>query len=352
LTELRKAFLRGGLEALYFSGGHALLGPLVGGVGSILTLHHVRPRRTDAFQPNRLLEVTPEFLEQVIRCLRRDGVELISLDEVHRRLVEADFGRRFACLTFDDGYRDNLRYAYPVLKKYQVPFAIYVATSFPDRMGELWWLVLEAAIARNDRIGLVIGDRDCRFDCRSVDEKRDLYHQLYWWLRGLATEEELRAVIRDLAARYSIDIAALCQELCMTWGELAELANDPLLTIGAHTVNHVRLAKVPDEVAHAEMRMSAAVIEAALGRRPRHLSYPIGDVTSAGPRQFAIAAELGFATAVTTRPGVLFPEHRHHLTALPRISLNGEYQQLRYVRVLMSGAATAVWNGFRRVHAA
>jgi peptidoglycan/xylan/chitin deacetylase (PgdA/CDA1 family) len=94
------------------------------------------------------------------------------------------------------------------------------------------------------------------------------------------------------------------------------------------------------------------VIEAALAVRPQHLSYPVGDRSSAGPREFALAAELGFKTAVTTRPGVLFPEHSAHLTALPRISLNGEYQQLRYVRVLLSGAATAMWNGFRRVDAA
>jgi peptidoglycan/xylan/chitin deacetylase (PgdA/CDA1 family) len=98
--------------------------------------------------------------------------------------------------------------------------------------------------------------------------------------------------------------------------------------------------------------MSAAVIESALGKAPVHLSYPVGDSTSAGPREFAIARELGFKTAVTTRPGVLFPAHREHLTALPRISLNGEYQQLRYVEVLLSGAATAIWNGFRRVDAA
>ena len=92
--------------------------------------------------------------------------------------------------------------------------------------------------------------------------------------------------------------------------------------------------------------------KAALGRRPEHLSYPVGDRTSAGPREFAIAAELGFKTAVTTRPGVLFPEHNQCMTALPRISLNGEYQRLRYVRVLLSGSATAMWNGFRRLDAA
>ena len=99
--------------------------------------------------------------------------------------------------------------------------------------------------------------------------------------------------------------------------------------------------------------MSRSIIEAGLGIRPDHLSFiPVGDRTSAGPREFEIAAELGFKTAVTTRPGVLFADHVEHLTALPRISLNGEYQRLRYVRVLLSGSATAMWSGFRRLDAA
>jgi peptidoglycan/xylan/chitin deacetylase (PgdA/CDA1 family) len=349
---LRPTLIRGGLESLYFSGAHLLLKPLFGGVGAILTLHHVRPQRPGRFQPNRLLEVTPRFFTRVLRDVRRAGLDLISLDEMHRRLTERDFSRRFVCLTFDDGYRDVLQFAYPTLKEEGAPFAVYVATSFPDRLGELWWLVLEAIITRNTRVGLSIDGENRTFDCGTVAEKRALYDELYWWLRGLPTEQEMREVIRNLAACYSVDIAAFCKELCMSWAELAELAADPLVTIGAHTVNHPMLAKLPEQAARAEMDLSRSVIEAALAVRPEHLSFPIGDRTSCGPREFKIAAELGFKTAVTTRPGVVFPTHRDHLTALPRISLNGEYQRLRYLRVLLSGSATAMWNGFSRREAA
>jgi peptidoglycan/xylan/chitin deacetylase (PgdA/CDA1 family) len=158
--------------------------------------------------------------------------------------------------------------------------------------------------------------------------------------------------VRDLCRRYRVDMARFCAELCMTWDEIRELARDPLVTIGAHTVNHVMLKKVSDDEARSELKMGASVIEAALGTRPRHLAYPVGDPTSAGPREFRLAEEVGFETATTTRPGVLFPEHRECLTALPRITLNGEFQRLRYVDVLLSGAATALHNRFRRVNAA
>jgi peptidoglycan/xylan/chitin deacetylase (PgdA/CDA1 family) len=349
---LNKTIIRSGLETLYFSGAHLAMQPFCGGVGAILTLHHVRPPRFDRFQPNRLLEVTPQFLDDVLKLLRRSRLDLVSLDDMHRRLTERDFRRRFVCLTIDDGYRDTLHWAYPILKHHKAPFAIYVPTSFPDRLGELWWLALEAVVARNDYVTLLIDGKEQLYQCGAVDEKRHLFEHLYRWLRRLPTEEELRTAVRDLSRRYQVDISAFCDELCMSWKELAELASDPLVTIGAHTVNHVMLAKVPEQSARAEMSMSRSVIEAALGVRPDHLSYPVGDETAAGAREFRIAAELGFKTAVTTRPGVLFQKHRKHLTSLPRISLNGEYQQLRFVRVLLSGAATAVLNGFRRVEAA
>jgi peptidoglycan/xylan/chitin deacetylase (PgdA/CDA1 family) len=353
LASMKQTIIRGGLETLYFSGMHHVMRPFVGGVGAILTLHHVRPPRPDAFQPNRLLEISPLFLEGLLQRLKRARIDVISLDEMHRRFISGEFRRRFVCITFDDGYKDLLQWAHPLLKKYELPYALYIPTSFPDRLGELWWVAIEMVIAQNSRIGMAINGKDRFFECATVAEKRELYDEVYRYLRSMKSEVELRKVVRDLAACHRVDIAALCRDLCMDWQEIGELAADPLVTIGAHTVTHNMLKKMPDDAGvRAEMEMSRAVLEAALGRRPEHLAYPVGDPTSAGPREFRIAAELGFKTAVTTRPGVLFRAHRDHLTALPRISVNGEFQQQRYVKVLMSGAATAMWNGFRRVNAA
>jgi len=349
---MKQTIIRAGLEALYFSGAYQMMRPFVAGVGAILTLHHVRPPRPEQFQPNRLLEITPEFLDEVLIELRRSELDLVSLDEMHRRLVEGDFRRRFICMTIDDGYRDTLQWAYPILQRHQTPFAVYIPTSFPDRVGELWWLVLEAVVAGNEAINVRLGGQEGTLRCASVAEKRAAFDRLYRWVRSLTSEAELRSVVRALAARYHVEIAAFCDELCMRWDELKTLAADPLVTIGAHTINHVMLAKVSEEQARTEMDMSRTVIESALGARPAHLSYPVGDPTSAAAREFRIANDLGFKTAVTTRPGVLFGTHSDCLMALPRVSLNGEYQQLRYVRVLLSGAATAMWNGFRRVEAA
>ena len=138
----------------------------------------------------------------------------------------------------------------------------------------------------------------------------------------------------------------------MGWPEIAQVAASPLATIGAHTVNHVMLRKWPKDQAVEEMKRSRQVIEASLGKPCEHFAFPVGDSSSASAREFQIAADLGFKTAVTTRPGVLFPEHGEHLTALPRVSLNGNFQSLRFIDVFLSGAPFAFWNGFRRVDAA
>ncbi|HEX5777792.1 MAG TPA: polysaccharide deacetylase family protein [Xanthobacteraceae bacterium] len=344
MSGLRYAAYRTALESMYFSGAHRILRPLFGGVGAILTFHRVQPASDAAFQPNEILEVEAGFLERLVQHLRGQGLELVSMDEVHRRLVEQDFSRKFVALTFDDGYVDNLEHAWPVLQRHEVPFALYIATSFPDRLGELWWVALERVIAKVDRVAIEM-NRTTRFiSCAGTSAKRKAFEDIYWWLRSMSDESELRRAIRDICARYGVDIKGPCNELCMDWAQIGRMAEDPLCTIGAHTINHVFLSKVSAGTARTEMARSAEVIEAALGEKPKHFAYPYGEIHSAGPREYKVASELGFKTAVTTNPSVLQARNRETLTALPRISVNGSFQTMRYVDVLLSGLPFA----FRR----
>ena len=191
-----------------------------------------------------------------------------------------------------------------------------------------------------------------RFDTGTAAAKQAAFDRLHDWLRGLPGVGDLQREVSALCARYGVDETAISRELCMSWDELKSFAQDPLVGIGAHTVTHCNLARQSKETACQEMAVSRGRIENALQRPVLHLAYPYGDKIAAGAREFALAQAAGFKTAVTTRPGMIFPENAEHLTALPRVSLNGNYQDARILPVLTSGAATAMWNGFRRIDAA
>lgn len=318
------------------------------GLGVILTLHHVRPARTDAFQPNRLLEITPDFLDLALRLIRSEGYDLVSLDEALARLSAFEPGRFFVALTFDDGYRDNVEHAFPVLARHDAPWTLFVTPGFADRTARLWWLELEEAIRALPRFSVELPDGGFCARCETPAEKQLAFDRLYWRLRQ-QPEAIMLSVISDLARQAGVDAAALVERECLPWETLRALSGAPGVAIGAHTMSHPMLAKHAAEIARAEIVESKARLEAELDIPIRHFAYPVGDPTSAGPREFALAQEAGFASSVTTRPGHLFEPHARHPQALPRVSLNGHHQSEAAVRALLSGLPFLLWNKGRRV---
>jgi peptidoglycan/xylan/chitin deacetylase (PgdA/CDA1 family) len=328
---------------------HHLLAPYSRGTGVIFTLHHVRPPGyRDPFSPNRILEVTPEFLDTAIRTVLDEGYEIVTLDEVSRRLEERDFKSRFAAFTLDDGYIDNYENALPIFSKYDAPFTVYVTTGLPDGTAVLWWLILESIVRDQDEIEFSIEDRSSKFQTDTTRRKYSAFNSIYWHLRDLPHLEQ-RQAISDLAEHYDFDVVNLCRSLALSWNDIKTLNNEDLVTIGSHTVNHFALSKLTPEEVCVEAMTGRDIITRNIGNTPVHFSYPYGDTSSAGPREFEILNDLGFRTSTTTRKGVLFREHSEHLQALPRVSLNGDYQHRRYVSLFLSGAPFALFRQFRRL---
>jgi peptidoglycan/xylan/chitin deacetylase (PgdA/CDA1 family) len=328
------------MEFAYFSGAFRLREREAGGAGVILRFQRVRPARRARFQPLRSEEITPAFLDRTIRALKRWQYDIVGIEEARRRAVTLPERRRFACLTFDGASKDIITHAYPVLARHGVPFTLYLPTAFPDGVGVAWWLALEDIIARESRISLMIDGRERHFVVAKPSDKYELFDFLSGWLRELPPPD-LSYAVNDLGGRYAADAAQMSRSVSLDWQDLAKLAADPNVTFGSATVNYPTLSGLKDVDALREMTMGKAVAESALRRPINHFAYPFGDRDAFRRPHVVMAEEAGFASAVSTIPGVVEAQGRTNLYALPRIAWDGRVRSLRIMRVLLSGVMFA-----------
>jgi peptidoglycan/xylan/chitin deacetylase (PgdA/CDA1 family) len=201
-------------------------------------------------------------------------------------------------------------------------------------------------VARSDSICLPESEGGAALHSADPVDKLSVARTLMERLTNEIAEEDQQDFLRKIGA---LPESAENGRRFMNWNEIRQLSVHSLATIGAHTVHHYNLRRLTEPAALEEMAASAAAIEAETGKRPVHLAYPYGYERAVGPREVALAREAGFVSAVTTRHGVLHADHAHHIHALPRISINGNFQRLSYVRTLLSGLTTPLSNGGRRV---
>ena len=340
------------LAGLNYTGLDRLYQQLDTELGMILTFHHVRPDAALEFSPNAHLAIRPEFLEEVIALLKRRHVEIVSLDEAVARIREPQRGGRFAVITFDDGYRDTLQYAVPMLRRHNVPFTIYVAPGLIAGTADLWWEGIERLVRDRDRLEIKASDTSgstLEMDCGSLEQKNRAFEILVDHLTIDIPENQQRKRLRSICEPYNIDLDTLLAQEMMEWNEIRSLSQDPQCTLGAHTLNHQALARLGETEARKEVEDGASALKTELGVYPKHFAYPYGYKAAATEREFALLKELGFETAVTTRAGMIFPAHKDHMTALPRISVNGLFQSMRYFAPLTSGLPTRLSTGLRRM---
>ncbi len=346
------ATIKACLNALYFTGTTRLFSKQLRGRGTIFCLHHVLPTKAaaDTFAPNANLETTPEFLEGIIKLVRKRGYETVSLAEAISRLQRPDpHAKPFAVFTLDDGYKDNQIHAQPIFQKLNCPYTVFVVPGIIEGTTELWWRALEMIIGKNPTVHAVIGKQQFDLLTASTAEKISAWNTLYPALRDCA-EYEQRKIIRELSQSYGINLAALCKSLAMNWDELKILQQDPLCTIGAHSLGHYLVAKLSRADAKHEMLRSREIITKKLSRAVEFFAYPYGDEAAAGSRDFKLAQETGYAAAVTTRKGAVFPEHINHLQALPRTMISARYAKIHYIDALLSGVPTFLLNKFNKLN--
>ncbi|CAN7201597.1 polysaccharide deacetylase family protein [Pararhizobium sp. LjRoot255] len=329
---VKRAAITGGLETARLVNAAGLM-RRARGRGAIFTLHHVRPKKPRVFDPNSHLEITPEFLDTAITRLKRDGYRFIALDALPAHLASSD-PQPVAAFTLDDGYRNNLDYAAPVFSRHGVPFTVFVAGGFVDRTEILWWEVLADLLEQQTSLKFQFDKQIETLPAATLQQKQAAFDRIAAFIHAI---DETTAVdrLKGMANFQGVDALKLTADLTLDETGLRTLIENPLASLGAHTITHRALARLTDDAVRTEMERSAVRVERITGRRPASFAYPYGYRGTVSPRDHRTAKDLGFTTAVTTQPGTL--TNGIETAALPRISLNGHFQKAGYVSALASG---------------
>lgn len=171
-----------------------------------------------------------------------------------------------------------------------------------------------------------------RFAASSRLGKADVYREVSRWVRS---DIGRRApLLGDVFKRYSVSVSAATDEAGLSREQLRALTRHPLATVGGHTTSHLDLTGLSEPYAYREMSGNKAFLEDICGRPVEHFAYPYG---ACGAREAILAGQAGFRTAVTSRPGGLFPEHRSRLLLLPRYAALGSRMWLSFLHARRHG---------------
>jgi peptidoglycan/xylan/chitin deacetylase (PgdA/CDA1 family) len=250
------------------------------------------------------ISVPVSAFEQHIRHLSR-SYDCLSLDEVVTSLASGQPPpSRAVAVTFDDGYRDNYRYALPILAHYGVPATIYLVSSTLRGDRVLWTSRLRQVLNRPRVSELTLpGLLPSTLPLDTEGARASAARTLTNTLNRMSTVAR-DGWIEQIARLTGAPAPPAVDEWFLMLDQIREMAANGI-TFGAHTVSHPNLPGIPPEDARREITCSRAELEAVLGTEVAHFSYPNSGGVHAHFNEFTVrcAREAGYRSAVTSQDG-------------------------------------------------
>ncbi|MFA6101901.1 MAG: polysaccharide deacetylase family protein [Victivallaceae bacterium] len=286
--------------------------------GPVILLYH---RVDDLTTDPQLLSVSPAHFEEQLALLKK-SYNIMRLEDMVTSVLKGNVPKRAVAITFDEGYADNYKYAWPLLKKYSMPATIYVTTGYVSANREFFCDELERLILRPDNLPEVLNleiagkHYEWRFaaPCKNnVSRHKDSWnvlaadnpspaHQAYRELHRILHSQPYREQERALEKIRSAigdDGSARQTHLAMSWEQIREIAADGLVDIGAHTVTHAFLSSLSKNEQQSEIAGSIQAIESCTKKRVTSFAYPYGTRCSYDTNTLAILKATGIANAAS-----------------------------------------------------
>lgn len=301
----------------------------------VLNYHRIGDPEATPYDPG-VFSATPEQFDAQVAYLKRHYA-LLHMDEAVELIQRKKAPRQASVvLTFDDGYRDNYEYAFPILRAHRASAAFYLATSYLGSSVVPWW----------DRIAYMIKDArkpilnlgypaTQRFDLR-VEPTGEVIRKVLNLYKAPATRDPER-FISELAAACGCELPEHPERLFMTWDEAAEMARGGM-TIGSHTHSHRLLSKLSPDEQFDELLASKQLLEHRLHTRVNTLAYPVGIRTAFSRDSKEAARKAGYDAAFSFYGGVNRLDTATEPFDVRRMAVDADLSEERFrLRVALAG---------------
>jgi len=284
--------------------------------GLVLALHRVLPHeeRARCYEPHLVLS-EPAFVS-LLRLLQRD-YHVVSLEDLLTEPRGID-GHPKVAITFDDGWEDNYRIAFPHLLAYQMPATIFVCTQLlgteevlpEERFARLW-----AECSARSRLKQLTIDLN-HWGMGRRKNAHSHYQRRYWSqeLKRMPLSARL-LLLNHFEDRYQVP--AVSTRRFISWKEARIMQNTGLIQLGSHTSRHATLTSETDRDIRRELEESRATLTEQTGVAPEIFAYPNGMYNR---RVIELVRSAGYKAALSTNPGTT--TKRSNPMAIPRIAVD------------------------------
>lgn len=287
---------------------------------AILMFHGLTDRQHEGLENCQHKHLHVKRFEAFLKHLK-DHFQVIPLDELIRCLrLGIPVPKSSVVLTFDDGFLSNYTLAFPLLKKYEAPATIFLATEFVSEKKPIWV----------DRVDYALDHAD-KTKAELVETKKKF--------KSMAPED-LMPALQDLEASLGHRLENSNAEnappiyRALDWEHVREMQDSGLVTLAAHTHCHWILGRCRAEVVKAEVQKSKEIIEQETGRPCIHFCYPNGSREDFSAETENIIQSLGFESTMTTLCGFTQPGESPFL--LKRFGITDDMDLMKF-QLLMSG---------------
>jgi ubiquinone/menaquinone biosynthesis C-methylase UbiE/peptidoglycan/xylan/chitin deacetylase (PgdA/CDA1 family) len=300
-------------------------------------LYHgvISKEATDGIANYRRKHILKEDFEGQIEFFR-SNFQIVSVENLLETLKnDPAKARRMAAITFDDGYENVFKNAWPTLKKHQVPFSIFLPTDFVDKRDPLWVDRLEYAVGNSkanviDTTIIKDGAR-ISYDVSTRENKIHADTQIREYAKSIP-DSDREVLVNDIVGqcgaelRGNVDTAEVYSPL--TWDQIREMAKSGLVTVGSHTKSHAIASRITKEEFREELEISKKIIEDKLGISCEWFAYPNGKRKDFSADFSKIIEQSGFKGSLSTE--MKFCDKNMDVFAIPRIALDETNDMARF----------------------